>query len=169
VEEGREGLVQFKVNSIVDEGVIDALYRASSAGVRVDLWVRGICAVRPGVEGLSENIRVHSILGRFLEHSRVFVFGGGGEPEVLIGSADMMHRNLDRRVEALLRITDPQHIAELRSLLDLGMSEDYTRWELSGDGRWTRRTTDAKGAPLADLQSTLIEMYDKRRRKARRR
>jgi polyphosphate kinase len=168
-QEGRDGLVQIKVNSIVDEEVIDALYRASRAGVRVDLWVRGICAVRPGVEGLSENIRVHSILGRFLEHSRVFIFGGGGDPEVFIGSADMMHRNLDRRVEALLRITDTQHVAELRSLLDLGMSEDFSRWELSGDGRWTRRTTDAKGNALADLQSALIEMYDKRRRKARRR
>jgi polyphosphate kinase len=168
-EAGSGGLVQIKVNSIVDEEVIDALYRASQAGVRVDIWVRGICAVRPGVEGLSENIRVHSVLGRFLEHSRVFLFGGGGEPEVYIGSADMMHRNLDRRVEALVRITDPQHIEDLASLLDQGMSQDFSHWELSGDGRWTRRTTDAEGNPLADLQSTLIEMHAKRRRKARRR
>jgi polyphosphate kinase len=168
-EAGRGGLVQIKVNSIVDEEVIDALYRASQAGVRIDIWVRGICAVRPGVEGLSENIRVHSILGRFLEHSRVFLFGGGGEPEVYIGSADMMHRNLDRRVEALVRITDPQHVEDLRTLLDQGMSQDFSRWELSGDGRWTRRTTDGDGSTLADLQSTLIEMHAKRRRKARRR
>jgi polyphosphate kinase len=168
-EAGRGGLVQIKVNSIVDEEVIDALYRASQAGVRIDIWVRGICAVRPGVEGLSENIRVHSILGRFLEHSRVFLFGGGGEPEVYIGSADMMHRNLDRRVEALVRITDPQHVEDLRTLLDQGMSQDFSHWELSGDGRWTRRTTDGDGSTLADLQSTLIEMHAKRRRKARRR
>ena len=168
-EAGRGGLVQIKVNSIVDEDIIDALYRASRAGVRVDIWVRGICAVRPGVEGLSETIRVHSILGRFLEHSRVFLFGGGGEPEVYIGSADMMHRNLDRRVEALVRITDPQHVEDLRSLLAQGMSQDFSHWELSGDGRWTRRTADADGNPLPDLQSALIEMHAKRTRKARRR
>jgi polyphosphate kinase len=166
---GRGGLVQFKVNSIVDEQVIDALYRASQAGVKVDIWVRGICAVRPGVEGLSENIEVHSILGRFLEHSRVFLFGGGGEPEVWIGSADMMHRNLDRRVEAMVRVTDPRHVDELASLLSRGMSSDYSHWRLTGDGRWTRVNLDADGALLADLQTTLISMHAKRRRKARRR
>lgn len=169
VEAGGEGLVQFKLNSIVDEQLIDALYRASQAGVRVDIWVRGICALRPGVQGLSENIRVHSNLGRFLEHSRLFLFGGGGEPEVYIGSADMMHRNLDRRVEALLRIADPRHIADLTALLARGMSGDFAHWSLSGDGRWTRVSTTEDGEPLPDLQSTLIEMYGKRRRKARRR
>ena len=166
---GNGGLVQIKVNSIVDEQVIDALYRASQAGVKVDIWVRGICALRPGVEGLSENIRVHSYLGRFLEHSRVFIFGGGGEPEVYIGSADMMHRNLDRRVEALVRITDPRHLEELCSLVTRGMSGEYSHWELTGDGRWIRRTTDAEGGQLPDLHSALIEMHSKRRRKARRR
>jgi polyphosphate kinase len=166
---GHGGLVQIKVNSIVDEQVVDALYRASQAGVQVDVWVRGICAIRPGVKGLSDNIRVHSNLGRFLEHSRVFVFGGAGETEVFIGSADMMHRNLDRRVEALVRISDPRHVEELCALLDRGMSGDYTHWELADDGRWIRHTTDAEGNQLPDLQSALIEMHSKRRRKARRR
>lgn len=168
-EAGRGGLVQLKLNSIVDEQVIDALYRASQAGVHVDIWVRGICALRPGVPGLSDNIEVHSVLGRFLEHSRVFLFGGGGEPEVYIGSADMMHRNLDRRVEALVRIADPKHIGDLQSLMARGMSDDYAHWRLTGDGRWTRVNLDAEGEPLADLQSALIDMHAKRRRKARRR
>ncbi|WP_270886858.1 RNA degradosome polyphosphate kinase [Pedococcus sp. 5OH_020] len=166
---GREALVQIKVNSIVDEQLIDALYRASRAGVHVDIWVRGICALRPGVEGLSENVEVHSILGRFLEHSRVFFFGGGGEPEVYIGSADMMHRNLDRRVEALVRLADPRHIADLQALLARGMSADFAHWRLGSDGRWTRVSLDAEGQPLADLQSALIDLHTKRRRKARRR
>ena len=134
--------------------IIDALYRASQAGVHVDIWVRGICALRPGAEGLSENIEVHSILGRFLEHSRVFLFGAGGEPEVYIGSADMMHRNLDRRVEALVRHREPRHVADLQSLLARGMSGEYSHWRLSSDGRWTRVHLDAEGEPLADLQAT---------------
>lgn len=163
------GLIMIKVNSIVDEQVIDALYRASRAGVRVRLWVRGICALRPGVEGLSETVEVRSVLGRFLEHSRVFYFGGGGDPVVYIGSADMMHRNLDRRVEALVRITDPRHVDDLRSLLDRGASDRYASWRLGGDGRWTRHHLDEHGAPLEDLQTALVEMHAKRRRKARRR
>ena len=166
---GAGGLVQIKVNSIVDEQVIDALYRASQAGVHVDIWVRGICALRPGVRGLSENIEVRSVLGRFLEHSRVFLFGGGGEPEAYIGSADMMHRNLDRRVEALLRISDPRHVEDLQSLMARGMSDEFAHWRLSGDGRWTRMSLDADGQPLADLQAAMIELHAKRRRKARRR
>ncbi|GAA2167659.1 RNA degradosome polyphosphate kinase [Pedococcus bigeumensis] len=168
-EAGRGGLVQLKLNSIVDEQLIDALYRASQAGVHVDIWVRGICALRPGVEGLSDNIEVHSVLGRFLEHSRVFLFGGGGEPEVFIGSADMMHRNLDRRVEALVRLADPKHIADLRAVLARGMSDEYAHWRLTGDGRWTRVHLDDAGEPLTDLQSAMIDMHARRRRKARRR
>ena len=168
VREGLDGYVGFKLNSIVDDQVIDALYRASNAGVTVELWVRGICALRPGVKGLSENIRVRSILGRFLEHSRLFVFGGAGDPIVFIGSADMMHRNLDRRVEALVRLTDPRHISDLKSLMSLGMSEGTSSWHLSGDGTWTRHSLDADGKPLLELQSTLIDNNTKRRRKARR-
>ena len=163
------GHIVFKLNSIVDELVIDALYEASRAGVRVDIWVRAICALRPGVEGLSENITVRSTLGRFLEHSRVYWFRNDGDPIVYIGSSDMMHRNLDRRVEALLRITEPQHVAELTSLLDKGLSPHTSRWELSSDGRWTRRHRGPDGEPLVDVQTTLVESHLKRRRKARRR
>ncbi|MEX1907725.1 RNA degradosome polyphosphate kinase [Janibacter sp. Y6] len=164
---GEDGYVGIKVNSMVDEELIDALYRASQAGARVDVWVRGICALRPGVEGLSENIRVHSVLGRFLEHSRVFVFGTDEHREAWIGSADMMHRNLDRRVEALVRMRDPRHVDELFELMAKGMSRDYAHWSLRGDGRWTRQHRGEEEL-LPDVQAQLIAMYAKRRRKARR-
>jgi polyphosphate kinase len=155
VAAGGQGLVQFKVNSLVDEETIDALYRASRAGVQVDLLIRGMCALRPGVPGLSENIRVRSIVGRFLEHSRVFRFGTGDDAEFWIGSADLMHRNLDRRVEALVRVTHPNAQDELRYVLELSMGELCEGWDLAGDGTWTRRySTPAK--PLVHLQEALL-------------
>ncbi|MBI0384380.1 RNA degradosome polyphosphate kinase, partial [Streptomyces albiflaviniger] len=160
---GRPAYVKVKVNSMVDEAVVDALYRASQAGVPVDVWVRGICALRPGVPGLSENIRVRSVLGRFLEHSRVFAFGNGGEPEVWIGSADMMHRNLDRRIEALVRVTDTGHRAALNRLLETGMSDSTSSWHLGPDGEWTRHATDADGQPLRNVQEMLIDARRRRR------
>ncbi len=163
------GRIAIKVNSIVDEALIDALYRASKAGVTVDIWVRGICAIRPGVPGLSENIRVRSILGRFLEHSRLFWFDNGGDPQVYIGSADMMHRNLDRRVEALVRLTDTAHIRDIRELFALACSDKTSRWELGPDGRWTRFHLGPDGAPLIDMQSALTEKHAVRRKKIRRR
>ena len=160
---GRPAYVRFKVNSMVDEAIIDACYRASRAGVPVDIWVRGICAVRPGVPGLSENVRVRSILGRFLEHSRVFAFGNGGEPEVWFGSADMMHRNLDRRIEALVRVIDPAHRAALNRLLETGMSDTTSSWHLGPDGEWSRHSTDADGQPLRNVQEMLIDARRRRR------
>jgi polyphosphate kinase len=156
--EGRPARILFKCNSIVDEVMIDALYEASMAGVPVDLWVRGICCIRPGIPGLSETIRVRSVLGRFLEHSRIYAFGPGeGEDgEVWIGSADLMHRNLNRRVEALVRVKDPAQQAELRSLIALAMDETTASWWLAGDGTWTRHHLDASGRPLRDLQQYLL-------------
>src|SRR6516164_9576951 len=155
---GEPARIQLKCNSIVDEAVIDALYRASTAGVPVDLWVRGICALRPGMPGVSETIRVRSVLGRFLEHSRIYAFGHADDPgsEAWIGSADLMHRNLDRRVEALVRVTDPAQQAELRALIDLAMDEGTASWWLSGDGTWTRHHLDPDGNQLRDLQQHLI-------------
>ena len=168
--DGRRATVQIKVNSMVDEQIIDALYRASQAGVAVDVWVRGICALRPGVPGLSDNIRVRSILGRFLEHSRIFRFAADGQDDVVyIGSADMMHRNLDRRVEALVRVEDKVHVEFLGDLLALGMSDDTASWHLQSDGHWERHHTDADGNPLVDMQADLIARYARRRSKARRR
>jgi polyphosphate kinase len=161
--EGLPAAIKMKLNAIVDEALIDALYRASQAGVPVDLVVRGICGVRPGVPGMSENIRVRSILGRFLEHSRIFWFAGGGEPVGWIGSADMMHRNLDRRVEALLRIKDTAHVAELLELLELCMDPQTASWHLGADGVWTRHAVGPEGEPLRDLHAYLIATRPRRR------
>jgi polyphosphate kinase len=164
---GKPSGIRIKVNSMVDEAIIDALYRASQAGVPVDVVVRGICSLRPGVEGLSENIRVRSVLGRYLEHSRIFWFANDGDPQVYIGSADMMHRNLDRRVEALVRIVRPEHLAELNSLLDMATSEQTASWWLGEDGVWVRHELDENGVPLADMQSVLVKQISGRRRAGR--
>jgi polyphosphate kinase len=156
---GEPALVQIKVNSLVDEEVVDALYRASQAGVEVDLIIRGMCTLRPGVPGLSDNIRVRSILGRFLEHSRVFRFGAGpaDDPatEFWIGSADLMHRNLDRRVEALVLVTDPGAQADLDRILATAMSDGCQAFELTADGGWTRRAATDGESPF-HLQDELL-------------
>jgi polyphosphate kinase len=162
-EDGRPAGIRIKVNSLVDETLTDALYRASQAGVKVDLWVRGICTMRPGSPGLSENIRVRSILGRFLEHSRLFWFANGGAPTVGIGSADLMHRNLDRRVEVLASITNPVHIAEISELFDIAFDKGTASWKLQPDGTWLAFTADDQGRPLLDMQEFLIERSRRRR------
>jgi len=161
--DGRPARVRLKVNSLVDEELIDALYRASMAGVPVDICARSICALRPGVPGLSDNIRVRSVLGRFLEHSRVFWFENAGSPQVWIGSADLMHRNLDRRVEVLVRVGDARHIDQLGTLLDLSFDDTTASWHLQHDGAWVSRQVDGDGEPLRDLQEHLIA--DARRRR----
>jgi polyphosphate kinase len=136
--EGGAAGIRFKLNSLVDERIIDALYEASAAGVPVDLLIRGICTLRPGVPGLSDRIRVRSIVGRFLEHSRLMNFCNAGEAEWWLGSADLMHRNLDRRVEVLLRVSDETAHRELDDLFDAAMTPGVRCWELGGDGGWTR-------------------------------
>ncbi|HYH72662.1 MAG TPA: RNA degradosome polyphosphate kinase [Nocardioides sp.] len=136
--EGKPSGIRFKLNSLVDERIIDALYEASAAGVPIELLIRGICALRPGVPGLSETIHVRSIVGRFLEHSRVISFDNDGESEWWLGSADLMHRNLDRRVEVLLRVCDESASRELAGLFDKAMAPDVRSWQLGGDGSWTR-------------------------------
>jgi polyphosphate kinase len=159
---GLPARVRIKCNSIVDELTLDALYRASQAGVPVDVWVRGICALRPGVPGLSDNIRVRSVLGRFLEHSRIYEFDNAGAPEVWIGSADLMHRNLDRRIEALVRLGSPHHVTTLSSLIDFAFDPGTSSWHLGSDGVWTRVDRAVDGTRLADVQATLIARQTRR-------
>ena len=169
---GKEAWIKIKVNSIVDEKTIDALYRASQAGVKIDIVERGICALKPGVPGLSENIRVRSILGRFLEHSRIYAFcnadgpqigeGPASGPEVYIGSADLMHRNLDRRVEALVRVTAPEQIDELIKYVDLQMADSTMSWHMQPDGTYVLHTKDDEGHPLVDSQEYLIRKHQRR-------
>ncbi|MET0673226.1 MAG: RNA degradosome polyphosphate kinase [Microbacterium pygmaeum] len=161
---GKPSGIRIKVNSMVDEQIIDALYRASQAGVPVEVWVRGICSLRPGVEGMSEHIVVRSILGRYLEHSRICMFANDGDPQVYIGSADMMHRNLDRRVEALVRVVAPAHLKEITDLFDVAMSDGTSSWWLGPEGEWTRHSIGEDGKPLIDIQERTINAVQRRRR-----
>jgi polyphosphate kinase len=158
--------MSLKLNSLVDERIIDQLYLASQAGVPVDVLVRGMCSLKPGIPGLSENIRVRSILGRYLEHSRIFFFENNGSPDVYIGSADMMHRNLDRRVETLVKIVQADHIQELEKILNLGMSDEISSWHLQEDGTWKRFSVGLNGAHLASLQDQMM-LYAQAKRLSR--
>ena len=155
--QGKPSGIRIKCNSIVDEQTIDALYEASNNGVKVELIVRGMCAIKPGIPGLSKNITVRSILGRFLEHSRVYEFINDGKKEVWIGSADLMHRNLDRRVEALVQLEDSEHVSYISSLLDLYLSPSTSHWSLGNEGKWTRVALNTAGEPLIDAQESLIK------------
>jgi polyphosphate kinase len=159
---GRPARIRIKANALVDETVVDELYRASRAGVPVQLLIRGICALRPGVPGLSETITVRSVLGRYLEHSRAYWFENGGEPVAWIGSADLMHRNLDRRVEVLVRLPSPATTGQVGRLLDLAFDERTSAWELDAKGEWTRTAVPGTDG-VRDLQETLIALHRRRR------
>jgi polyphosphate kinase len=154
--EGKPAHIRFKLNSLLDEQFVSALYRASQAGVKVEIVVRGICALKPGIVGLSENITVRAILGRFLEHSRVYHFHNAGKDEYLIGSADLMNRNLDRRIETLISIQAQSHKEQINQLLSLYLSPEVKRWQMDSEGLWKRVLLSEANEALMDIQEHLI-------------
>ena len=156
---GKPAGIRFKLNSILDEEFVEALYRASQSGVKIDLIVRGICAVRAGIPGVSENIRIRSLLGRFLEHSRIFHFINGGDDEIYIGSADLMDRNLSRRVESLVRIAEPEHKASLIELLDEYLSDEIANWQMLPTGKWQNIAKLPDGSAIESVHQLLINKY----------
>ncbi|CAA9237850.1 MAG: Polyphosphate kinase [uncultured Acidimicrobiales bacterium] len=158
----RNGRIVMKMNNLVDTAIIDALYEASQAGVDIDLIVRGICCLRPGVPGLSENIKVRSVVGRYLEHSRILTFGERGRRRYLIGSADLMPRNLDRRVEAMTPVEDPDLQARLQEVLDVNLADDLLAWRLAEDGSWAK-------VPSGDGLNTHLRLQELAFERARRR
>jgi polyphosphate kinase len=156
---GKPAGIRLKLNSILDEEFIEALYRASQSGVKIDLIVRGICAIRSGIPGVSENIKIRSLLGRFLEHSRIFHFINAGDDEIYIGSADLMDRNLSRRVESLVRIAEPEHKASLIELLDEYLSDEIANWQMLPNGKWQNISKNSDGSAIENVQQLLIEKY----------
>jgi len=161
IQNAKDGMpsgIQFKLNSLLDEEFVEKLYEASQAGVPVELLIRGICAIRPGVVGMSENIKVRSILGRFLEHSRIFHFTNAGEDEYWVGSADLMGRNLNRRVESLVRIDKKAHKEYLQEILNQGLSDEVSSWHMHDD-KWTRVTQSKDGKALKDMHSLFAKRF----------
>ena len=159
--DGKTSRIRWKVNSLVDNQIIDSLYDAAQAGVPIELIVRGTCSLRFSKVAKFENVRIRSILGRFLEHSRIYNFHNGGTPEFYIGSADIMERNLDRRVEALVRIDHPDHQRELSEILDLSISENFRAWTMNRDDKWIYSKSDSEGKALEDFQEHFIERHKK--------
>ena len=156
---GKHAFIRLKLNSLLDEEFVEALYLASMSGVEIDLVIRGICSLLPGIPGVSENIRVRSVLGRFLEHSRIFHFANGGNDEIYIGSADLMDRNLNRRVESLVQITRPEHKKDLIKVFDLYVSSTTSGWHLLPTGKWLKVDKNLDGSPMNDLQAVMIDSY----------
>ncbi|MTA06335.1 MAG: RNA degradosome polyphosphate kinase [Actinobacteria bacterium] len=158
--DGKPAWIRFKLNSLLDEEVIDAIYEAADAGVKVEIIVRGICAIQLNNQARKENIKVRSVLGRFLEHSRIYFFRNGGNDDYFIGSADMMHRNLDRRVEALVHITAEKHKSRLKGILDDSVSDAFSTWKLDDQNNWSRRVKDFDGNYLVNFQDHFIERHN---------
>jgi polyphosphate kinase len=161
------GRIIFKMNALEDVDIAKALYRASMAGVRVDLIVRDTCRVKPGIPGVSETLRVISIVGRFLEHARAYYFRNGGDEEYYIGSADTMHRNLEHRVEVVAPVDDPQLKQDLQEFLELQLNDQRSAWEMLGDGTYRQRTPGGKKQELGS-QTQLIALAEKRAKEAKR-
>jgi polyphosphate kinase len=159
--DGNPSQIRWKVNSLVDNQMIEALYAAAKDGVPIELFVRGACSFRLSKVAKFGNVRLRSILGRFLEHSRIYSFHNGGNPEFFIGSADIMERNLDRRIEALIRVDQEEHKAELRTILDLSISPRFRMWEMTEDDSWRYIKNGPEGKPLEDFQEYFIERYKK--------
>ena len=159
--DGKPAWIRFKLNSLLDEEIVDAIYEAADAGVKIEIVVRGICAIKFSNQARRENIKVRSILGRFLEHSRIYYFHNSGQEEYFIGSADIMHRNLDRRVEALVRIDQDKHKARLQSILNESFSDLYSTWKLTDDHTWKRNVTDASGSSLVNYQDNFVDRHNR--------
>ena len=157
-QQGTQAVIRAKMNSLVDPSIISLLYEASQAGVKIELIIRGMCSLYPNRQGLSENIRVISIIGQFLEHSRIFWFANGGSPEVYIGSADWMSRNLDRRIEAVTPIEDPEHRQKLERLLQLYLNDNQGAWDMQSDGTFAQRKPTNEG-PERNSQIQLIKEW----------
>ena len=159
--DGKPAWIRFKLNSLLDEEIVAAIYEAADAGVKVEIVVRGICSLQLNNQPRRENIKVRSILGRFLEHSRIYYFRNGGAEDYYIGSADMMHRNLDRRVESLVRIESDKHKERLKGILDDSLSDQYSTWKLAENNQWVRHINDADGKYLVNFQDHFIDKHNR--------
>jgi polyphosphate kinase len=159
--DGKPAWIRFKLNSLLDEEIIDHLYEAADAGVKVEIVVRGICSIRLNTQARRENIKVRSILGRFLEHSRIYYFRNGGAEDYFIGSADMMHRNLDRRVESLVLIESEKHKQRLAAILDDSVSDKYSTWKLTDENSWVRNIKDHDGSYLVSFQDHFVDRHNR--------
>ena len=159
--DGKPAWIRFKLNSLLDEEIIDHLYEAADAGVKVEIVVRGICSIRLNTQARRENIKVRSILGRFLEHSRIYYFRNGGAEDYFIGSADMMHRNLDRRVESLVLIESEKHKQRLAAILDDSVSDKYSTWKLTNENNWVRNIKDHEGNYLVNFQDHFVDRHNR--------